>query len=191
MKVIVALGNPGKEYEGTRHNMGYMVVDKLSELFKVDLSRSDFNGIYTMFKNPFNEEEKIILAKPETFMNLSGQFVSQLMSYFKVNTEDLLVIYDDMALKEGVIRLRPDGSSGGQKGIQNIIDLLHSNSIKRIRVGIGEPISSGVDWVLSKPSKEAREKIEEAIDMAAKAAVEFVKSGFDKAMSLYNGGQHG
>jgi len=185
MKIIIGLGNPGREYEGTRHNMGYMVVDKLADIVGCDLSRNEFKGIYGIVNNP-SLPDKLIIAKPETFMNLSGEFVSRLLTYFKVSVDDLLIVYDDMALKEGVIRLRPDGSSGGQKGMQNIIDLLGTTKIKRIRIGIGEPQHGAIDWVLSKPNKDTQPLIDEATDKAAKAIIEYLKTNFDKAMSKFN-----
>mgnify|MGYP003312948417 CR=1 FL=1 len=187
MKLIVGLGNPGKEYEGTRHNMGYDVLDKFSDLVGGDFSRNEFQGVFGIVNNP-SLKEKIIIAKPETFMNLSGKFVSQLLSYFKIPTDDLIVVYDDMALKEGSIRLRPDGSSGGQKGMENIIKCLATENIKRIRVGIGEPKYDAVKHVLGVPTGEEKTKIDSAIDRATKAIREFLINDFQNAMSKFNGG---
>ena len=119
-------------------------------------------------------------------MNLSGESVREIVSYFKIKIEDIIVIYDDMALAPGRIRLRPSGSSGGHNGIQNIIDNLGTQDIKRIRIGIGEPTYNSIDYVLSKPSKEERVLIDEAIVDAANALKDILKGNFDKAMTKYN-----
>jgi len=183
MKLIVGLGNPGKKYEHTRHNMGFDVIDLFSELAQIDIDKESFKGLVGRGK-VFDED--VFLLKPQTFMNLSGESVREIVSYFKIDISDILVIYDDMALAPGKIRLRPSGSSGGHKGIQNIIDNLGTQDIKRIRVGIGEPTYNNIDFVLSKPGKEERELIDEAIVNAANAIKDILKSNFDKAMTKYN-----
>ena len=183
MKLIVGLGNPGKKYEKTRHNMGFMVLDHLSDVSQIDIDKEVFNGLLGRGKI-FNED--VLLFKPTTFMNLSGTAVQQVTSYFKIKLEDIIVVYDDMALPVGQIRLRKSGSSGGQKGMQNIIDLLHSQDIKRIRIGIGEPSFNAVDYVLGKPLKEELPLVEESIIRAVEALKEALKSNFEKAMSQYN-----
>lgn len=183
MKLIVGLGNPGKKYEHTRHNMGFEVVDLFSELAQIDIDKESFKGLVGRGK-VFDED--VFLLKPQTFMNLSGESVREIVSYFKIDVDDILVIYDDMALEPGKIRLRPSGSSGGHKGIQNIIDNLGTENIKRIRVGIGEPTYDTIDYVLSKPLKEERELIDQAIENAANAIKEYLKNNFDIAMTKYN-----
>lgn len=185
MKVIVGLGNPGKQYQNTRHNMGYMVIDALCDMFSCDLDYNKFKGIYGICKHP-SLPEPVIFAKPETFMNLSGEFIRPLLDYFKLGPEDLLVIYDDMAIPEGKIRLRLSGSHGSHNGMRNIIDLLHTENIKRIRVGIGEPPHSGVDYVLTKPTGDSAKLAEEAIEQAAKATRDALLKGFNYAMNHYN-----
>ena len=185
MKLFVGLGNPGKQYEGTRHNMGYMAVDKFMELVHADFDRSGFKGVYGIVKNPALDEP-IIVLKPETFMNLSGESVVECASFYKIDVEDIIVVYDDMAIAEGQIRLRLDGSSGGHKGIQNIIDKLGTEKIKRIRIGIGEPQFDSIDFVLGKPSAESMPLIEEATDNAAKALLDIERRGFQFAMTRYN-----
>lgn len=183
MKLIVGLGNPGKKYEKTRHNMGFMAVDLFSEISQIDIDKEVFSGILGRGR-VFDED--VLLFKPTTFMNLSGTAVSQVTHYFKINIEDIIVVYDDMALTPGNIRLRLDGSSGGHKGMQNIIDQLGTNKIKRIRIGIGEPAGDTVDFVLSKPTNDEEGLIDEAICNAANAIKEALKSGFDKAMNRFN-----
>lgn len=185
MKLIVGLGNPGSEYEKTRHNCGFRVLDAFADIVNVDFNREDFKGVYGKFKL---DDEDIILFKPMTFMNLSGTAVQEIVHYFKIDLEDILVVFDDLAIKPGDIRLRLNGSSGGQKGMQNIIDCLGTDQIKRIRIGIGEPTGDIVGYVLGKPAGEDKELIDEAIDRAAHAICEFLNHTFQSAMSKYNGG---
>lgn len=183
MKLIVGLGNPGKKYEHTRHNMGFDVVDLFSELAKIDIDKESFKGLVGRGKI-FDED--VYILKPQTFMNLSGESVREIVNYFKVPIEDIIVIYDDMDLEPGKIRLRLSGSSAGHRGIQNIIDNLHTEEIKRIRIGIGKPTYDTIDFVLSKPLKEERILIDEAINNAVESLKEILKNGFDSAMNKFN-----
>ena len=183
MKLIVGLGNPGKKYEKTRHNMGFCTIDLLSEISRIDVDKEVFHGLLGRGKI---KDQDVMLFKPTTFMNLSGTAVKEIVNYFKIDTDDILVIYDDMALEPGQIRMRLSGSSGGQKGMQNIIDNLGTQKIKRIRIGIGEPEYDVVDYVLGKPHKDEQEDIENAISKAVDGILEYLKSTFEKAMSLYN-----
>lgn len=183
MKLIVGLGNPGKKYEGTRHNMGFMTIDLLSDLSQIDVDKEVFSGLLGRGKI-FDED--VMLFKPTTFMNLSGNAVQQVVNYFKINLDDIIVICDDMALEPGRIRLRIKGSSGGQKGLQNIIDCLGSQDFKRIRVGIGEPEFNSVDFVLGKPTKDEMPLIDEAIKNAVEAIKETIKTDFTRAMNRFN-----
>ena len=184
MKLIVGLGNPGKKYESTRHNMGFMAIDLLSDQAQIDVDKEVFHGL--MGRGKIYDED-VILFKPTTFMNLSGTAVQEVVHYFKIANEDIVVIFDDMALEPGKIRLRYEGSSGGHKGMQNIIDCLSTENIKRIRIGIGEPGEwDNVDYVLSKPLKDEMPLIEEAIANAVRAIKEMLKSDFDRAMNKFN-----
>ena len=185
MKLIVGLGNPGKEYELTRHNSGFRVIDAFADAIDVDFNRNDFDGTYAKFKL---DDEDIFLFKPLTYMNLSGTAVQKIVHYFKIDLDDIVVVYDDLAIKPGEIRLRLDGSSGGQKGMQNIIDCLGSQNIKRIRIGIGEPQYDTIDYVLGKPDKEEMKLIDSAIERAVNALKEYLRKDFQNAMSKYNGG---
>ncbi len=187
MRLIVGLGNPGKEYENTRHNCGFKVIDSFADEIGVEFNKNDFDGTYAKFKL---DDEDIILFKPLTYMNLSGTAVQKIVHFFKIDLENIVVIYDDMAIKPGEIRLRLEGSSGGQKGIQNIIECLGSQKIKRIRIGIGEPEYNAIDYVLGKPTKEEKLKIDSAIEKAAKALKEYLNHDFQNAMSKYNGGDN-
>ena len=184
MLLIVGLGNPGSEYASSRHNMGFMTLDYLmEERIGEEINKKGFKGLYT---KAYFCGEQVLFLKPQTYMNLSGQSVLEMMHFFKLKAEDLIVIYDDMDLEPGKIRLRSSGSSGGQKGMGNIIDLLKTQNIKRIRVGIGKSNIPVVDYVLGKPSSEDQEKIDKAIIKACDALEEIVRHGFEKAMSKFN-----
>lgn len=188
MKLIVGLGNPGKEYEATRHNCGFRVVDFFADTIDVEFSKNDFDGTYAKFKV---DDEDIILFKPLTYMNLSGTAVQKIVHFFKIDIEDIVVVFDDLAIQPGEIRMRLNGSSGGQKGMQNIIDNLGTQDIKRIRIGIGEPKFDTVDYVLGKPDKEDAQKIDSAIERAVSALKLYLTKGFEASMSKYNGGDNG
>lgn len=188
MKLVVGLGNPGIQYEGTRHNVGFDVLDLFADMCRVEFDKSGFKGSYCLVNNP-SLPDKVILLKPQTFMNLSGEAVQPLMAFYKIDVDDLLVVYDDMALPPGSIRLRPSGSSGSHKGMQNIIDRLGSEKIKRIRVGIGEPPHGGADYVLSKPSGEEKRLLELAKQEAALAIRDYLLHGFPFAMNAHNQGK--
>lgn len=184
MKLIVGLGNPGKKYEKTRHNMGFMTIDLLSDLAQIDVDKEVFHGLLGRGKI-FDED--VMLFKPTTFMNLSGTAVREIAQFFKIDKQDILVVFDDMAIKPGSIRMRMNGSSGGQKGMQNIIECLGTQDIKRIRIGIGEPTYNNIDYVLGKPDKDEQPLIESAIAKAVEAIKEYLKTDFNRAMSKYNG----
>ena len=183
MKLIVGLGNPGKEYENTRHNCGFKAIDLFADKAGLVIEKEGFKGLYTSFKV---DGESIILFKPQTFMNLSGTAVREIVNFYKIDVKDVVVIFDDMALKPGEIRLREKGSSGGQKGMQNIIDNLGTEEIKRIRIGIGEPEFNAIDYVLGKPSKEDKELIDSALEKATLAIKEFILKSFVNAMNKFN-----
>lgn len=188
MKLFVGLGNPGKEYEWTRHNMGFVTLDKFAEMANGSFDHSDFKGQYGIIKSPLFSEP-ILILKPQTFMNLSGTSVRPLADFYKLAPSDIVVVYDDMAIEEGSIRLRLDGSSGGHKGMQNIIDMFSSNQFRRIRVGIGEPPSKdSVNYVLGKPKGDSYDALNFATDNAAKALRDIAMddSNFSKIMSKYN-----
>lgn len=185
MKLIVGLGNPGKDYEGTRHNCGFRVLDCFADMAQVEFNHDGFKGIYAKFKL---EDEDIILLKPQTFMNLSGESVLAVATYFKIDTNDIIVVFDDMAIAPGEIRLRLSGSSGGQKGMKNIIELMKTENIKRIRIGIGEPKFDAINYVLGKPQKEEKQLIDQAVEKGAQAIREYLLKDFNAAMCKFNGG---
>ncbi len=184
MKLIVGLGNPGKQYDKTRHNAGFFVVDKVAEKLGVDFDKSKCKAIYGIYRH---KGEKIIIAKPQTFMNLSGESVLSLLKFYDMDIDDLIVIHDDMDLPLGKLRLRRQGSSAGQKGMGNIIDLLGTSEIKRIRMGISkdEKIDT-INWVLGHFSAEEMKIFDEAADKAAEAVIYGFNHDFEDVMNKYN-----
>ena len=184
MKLIVGLGNPGKEYEKTRHNCGFRVIEKLEEEFNSPCNKVQFKGLYTKCKY---KGEDIILLKPTTYMNLSGQSLIEAMKFFKVNVEDLIVIYDDLDTEVGKIRLREAGNPGGHNGMKNVVQHLGTKSFKRVRVGIGRDMQIKIiDYVLMRIPKADEAKMEEAFTMAKDAVLLTLDKGFNHAMNKYN-----
>lgn len=184
MKLIVGLGNPGKEYEGTRHNCGFMVIDELARKLNVDINQNKFKGLYVKTKYC---GEDVVLLKPQTYMNLSGESVIALMNFFKIDQEDIIVIYDDLDMPVGKLRLRKNGSAGGHNGIKNIIAHLGNQNFKRIRVGIDRhKYMKVVDYVLSRFSKEETDAINQGIENAANAVIDYLDHDFDYVMNRYN-----
>lgn len=187
MILIAGLGNFGPEYEGTRHNMGFEVVDTLADDLDLKITKSGFQGLYAKGEA---YGQPVILLKPLTYMNLSGNSVVPLMNYFKIPMDNLIVVCDDMAIKPGQFRPRIKGSSGGQKGLENIIQMLGTSDFKRLRIGTGEPPrkSMTVDWVLGRPSREDRELIDRAQDEAVKFLHIALKDGFQRAFDALSKG---
>ncbi|MBM7704912.1 aminoacyl-tRNA hydrolase [Metabacillus iocasae] len=185
MKVIVGLGNPGREYDRTRHNIGFMIIDELAEHLMISLDKTKFNGIYGVGTV---KGEKVILLKPLTYMNLSGESLKPLMSYYDVSPEDILVIYDDLDLPSGKVRLRTKGSAGGHNGIKSIVQHLKTQEFNRIRVGIDRP-TNGMkisDYVLGKFTNEEMVDMKEAIDKSIKASEDWIHTPFLEVMNRYN-----
>ncbi|EPH98559.1 aminoacyl-tRNA hydrolase [Enterococcus faecalis 13-SD-W-01] len=186
MKMIVGLGNPGTKYQQTKHNVGFMIVDRLAEKYQTAFKKNTFEAEVAEF---FVNGEKIILVKPQTFMNESGRSVGPLMTYFGIYPEELIVVYDDLDLAVGKLRLRQKGSAGGHNGMKSIISHLGTNVFNRVKVGIGRPEGKQtvVNHVLSGFSKENQPLIEESIDRAVQA-LETVIDGhsFIDTMNRFN-----
>ena len=184
MKLIVGLGNPGKQYEKTRHNAGFCVVEKLCEKLNVQLDKSKCKAIYGIYRH---NGEKVIIAEPQTYMNLSGEAVTSLMKFYDIDIKDVIIVHDDLDLPLGKIRIRYQGSCGGQNGMRNIIDLTHTSQINRIRMGISKDTSIDTkDYVLGKFSKEEKEVFNKAVDKAADALVYSLDHNFEEVMSKFN-----
>ena len=185
MKLIVGLGNPGRKYKGTRHNVGFMFLDeiasKLKIKFKLDAAKK-CEIIDTII-----DGEKYILIKPQTYMNLSGEAVKIVSNFYKINTDDILVIHDDMDLDVGHLRIRKSGSSAGHKGLQNIIDLLETNEIARVKVGISKPVGELViNYVLESFLKEEKIEISFLIEQGLDIIKDFKNISFEQLRSKYN-----
>lgn len=184
MKLIVGLGNPGKEYEKTRHNTGFLVIDEIASELGVSLTTKKFKACICKcnYKN-----ESIILMKPSTYMNLSGEAVIEAVKFYRLDPSDIIVIYDDLDLPVGKIRLREKGSAGGQNGMKNIISHLHTQEFDRIRVGIGKDTHiPTVDYVLGKTKKEDLPAYENALKEAKDAVLYAIENDFSKAMCKFN-----
>ncbi|MFV9511731.1 aminoacyl-tRNA hydrolase [Tepidibacillus sp. LV47] len=188
MKLLVGLGNPGKQYENTKHNMGFLTIDQILFDLKRETTFSTKTKWNALIYEGKIDDEKVILAKPLTYMNLSGEAVKPLLDWYKLNVHDLLVIYDDLDLPLGKIRLREKGSSGGHNGIKSIIQYLNTTEFKRIRIGIGKPEENDVvDYVLTPFQKEEIPIMKESLQLASQAAQEWIKGKeFPKIMSKYN-----
>ena len=185
MYLIVGLGNPEPEYSYTRHNMGFDTINKLAKKYEIDLSRNKFNGLYG---NGVVEGEKVILLKPQTFMNLSGQSVKAFIDFYKIPMENVMVIYDDMDVEVGDIKIRKKGGPGTHNGAKSIVHELVSEDFPRIRVGIGKPVDEydAIDYVIGKIEEEIYKKLEEGIQKAALGIIEYLKNGIDTAMNKFN-----
>ncbi|WP_278246918.1 aminoacyl-tRNA hydrolase [Butyrivibrio sp. FCS014] len=187
MFVIVGLGNPEKKYFKTRHNVGFETIDVLSDKYNIGLTETKFKAAYGKGRIG---NERVILVKPLTYMNLSGEAVAPLCNYFKVDSKtNLIVISDDVDLDPGLIRVRPKGSAGGHNGLKNIIAQLGHSEFSRIRVGVGKKPKEWdmVDWVLGHFEGEDRKAVDEAEQNAADAVVEIMENGVDSAMNKFNG----
>jgi peptidyl-tRNA hydrolase, PTH1 family len=183
--LIVGLGNPGREYKETRHNAGFMLLDRLAQRLGEKFTRLESRALVT---KATYQERRLILAKPQTYMNESGKAVGALSRFYKVPLDNLLVIYDEVDLPLGTLRLRPGGGSAGQKGMRSIIDRLGSETFPRLRIGIGRPPGrmDAADYVLQKFSKSEAEIAAQMLDRAVDAVLVYVTAGLDKAMNMYN-----
>ncbi len=183
--LLVGLGNPGREYKDNRHNVGFMLIDRLCVLLDVRLNRLQSKALVAFAAYQGN---KIILAKPQTYMNLSGQAVGGLARFYKLPLENVMVAHDDLDLPFGVIRIRPGGGAGGQKGIASIIEHLGSKDFPRLRIGIGRPPGrmDPADYVLQDFPSSDLVMLSETLGRAAEAALVFVTEGLDAAMNQFN-----
>lgn len=186
MYCIVGLGNPEKKYENTRHNIGFDVIDALAEKYNITVRERGFLALYG---KGAVEGQRVILVKPQTYMNLSGTSVREVLDYYKIDAEEeLIVVSDDVSLEVGAIRIRKRGSAGGHNGLKNIILHLGTENFHRIRMGVGEKPKEWdlIDYVLGHFSGEERKKMDEAVATAAEAVKVMVTDGAERAMNLYN-----
>ena len=185
MYVIVGLGNPEKDYSNTRHNMGFNTINKLAQEYKIEITKNKFKGLYG---TGTIEGEKVILLKPQTFMNLSGESVKEITQFYKINKEQLILIYDDIDIEPGVIKIRKSGGPGTHNGMKSVIKELNYQEFKRIRIGIGMPQykENLVEHVIGPISKEEKEKLNKAKTLAKEAVIKIIKNGIDIAMNKFN-----
>ncbi len=185
--LVVGLGNPGKQYDGSRHNCGFLAIDHLAKALDVTINRVKFRGLTAMAAY---EGQKLCLLKPETFMNLSGIAVQQAASFYKIPPERVLVLFDDISLPVGRIRVRAEGSAGGHNGIKSIIGGLQSQQFPRVKIGVGgkpNPDYDLADWVLGSFSKADQKLLDDALDRAKDAALTIITDGTSAAANRYNG----
>lgn len=185
MYLIIGLGNPEADYANTRHNMGFNVINKLSEKYDIEVKKDKFKAL---FGTGVIEGEKVILIKPQTFMNLSGEAVQEFVNFYTVPLENMLVIYDDVDVEPGKIRIRKSGSSGSHNGMKSVVSSLSSEKFPRIRVGIGKPHEhfDMIAHVIGGINEEDKQCLDKGVELATDAVVEILKNSIDIAMNKYN-----
>lgn len=183
MYIIAGLGNPDSKYENTRHNMGFKAIDAMASEFGIDVNRAKFKGLIGEGRIG---SEKVILLKPQTYMNLSGQSVREIMNFYKIPEENLIVIYDDFDLPIGSIRVRKSGGPGTHNGMKSVVQELGSRKFPRVRVGIGSSDGSTIQFVIGKVGKDEQQILNEAAEAAASAAADIIRIGIENAMNIHN-----
>lgn len=185
MYLIVGLGNPEPEYDKTRHNMGFCAINSISEKCDIHLSKNKFDGIYG---SGTIDGKKVILLKPQTYMNLSGKSIIQFVNFYKIDIENVIVIYDDMDIDIGTIKIRKKGGAGTHNGMKSVVAELKTDEFPRVRVGIGTPQHKNdlINYVIGAVPEEEYSKLLDATKLAADATIEIIKNGIDKAMNMYN-----
>lgn len=185
MHLIVGLGNPEEEYGKTRHNMGFNVINKLSNKYGIEVNKKKFDGLCG---DGMVEGETVILLKPQTYMNLSGKSIAQVVNFYKIPLENIIVIYDDVDIESGLIRIRKKGSSGSHNGMKSVIEELGSEEFSRVRVGIGKPKYEGdmINYVIGPVPEEEQKQLEKGVEKAKEAVIEILKNGIDIAMNKFN-----
>ena len=184
MKLIVGLGNPGKEYEDTRHNAGFKFIDEYAKSKGLTFNQNKFKGLYTTF---INNGEKIILLKPQKYMNLSGEVVRDFVKFFKIKTDDILIICDDLDTPLGKMKIKYKGSSGGHNGLKNIEQNLNTNEYKRIKIGISNDKNEDrINYVIGKMPKEDLNKLNEVTSRSPEILEDYLNLKFDNLMNKYN-----
>lgn len=187
MYIIAGLGNPGREYESTRHNAGFRVLDYIALQHNINVNRVKFKGLCGRGKIG---DEEVLLLKPQTYMNLSGESILDAVQFFKTDIKNLIVIFDDVSIPLGRIRIRPSGSDGGHNGMKSIIRLLGRNDFPRLRVGIGAPENDMIDYVIGRFSEDEKKVMEDVIKVSCYAANSIVEQGVVAAMNQFNSYRH-
>lgn len=185
MYLIIGLGNPESDYAETRHNMGFNVINQLAKEYGIQINRKKFNSEY---ENAIIEGEKVVLIKPQTFMNASGEAVIEFVNFYKVELDKVIIIYDDIDIEPGKIRIRKNGSAGSHNGMKSIVHFLNSTDFSRIRVGIGKPKENEnmIEYVIGAIPDEEKKSLEDGVNIAKDAIIELLKNGIDSAMNKFN-----
>ena len=185
MYLIVGLGNPEQDYSGTRHNMGFDTINKISKKYKIEVSKKKFEGLYG---SGIIEGQKVILLKPQTYMNLSGESVKKFADFYKIDLNNLIIIYDDIDIDKGIVKLRKQGGAGTHNGMKSVVQCLNNEKFARVRIGIGMPDYKEdlINYVIGYVPEDEKEILNKGCEMAAEAIVEILKSGIDIAMNKIN-----
>lgn len=185
MYLIVGLGNPESDYARTRHNMGFRVINELAKQYEIDIARKKFRSEY---ENAMIEGQKVILVKPQTFMNVSGEAIIEFVNFYKIELDKIIIIYDDMDIEPGKIRIRKSGSPGSHNGMKSVVHFLNSENFPRIRVGIGKPREDEnvIEYVIGSIPEEDEKDLETGVNLAKEAVIELLKNGIDSAMNRFN-----
>ena len=185
MYLIVGLGNPEEDYSKTRHNMGFNTINKLAKQYNIEINKKKFKGLYG---TGVIEGKKVVLLKPQTFMNLSGESIREIIDFYKIDIEDVIVVYDDIDIEPGIIKIRKKGGAGTHNGMKSVLQHLGNQEFSRIRVGIGSPENKGdlVNYVIGSIPNEEIEKLDKGTTLAKDALVELIKNGVDIAMNKFN-----
>ena len=185
MYLIVGLGNPENEYAHTRHNMGFDTINQIAKNNNIQITKNKFKGLC---ESTIIQNQKVILLKPQTYMNLSGESVKEVAEFYNLKPEEIIVIYDDIDIEKGHIKIRKKGGAGSHNGMKSVVEELQSTNFARIRVGIGQPEfkSDMINYVIGKVPKEEQEILQQGVEKAAKAVEEILKNGIDIAMNKFN-----
>lgn len=185
MYLIVGLGNPENEYAHTRHNMGFDTINQIAKNNNIQITKNKFKGLC---ESTIIQNQKVILLKPQTYMNLSGESVKEVAEFYNLKSEEIIVIYDDIDIEKGHIKIRKKGGAGSHNGMKSVVEELQSTDFARIRVGIGQPEfkSDMINYVIGKVSQEEQEILQQGVEKAAKAVEEILKNGIDRAMNKFN-----
>ena len=185
MYLIVGLGNPEKEYANTRHNMGFDTINKLAEKNNIEVNKNKFDGLYG---TGIIQGKKVILLKPQTYMNLSGESVREIVDFYNIEPQNIIVIYDDIDIEKGHIKIRKKGGAGSHNGMKSVVQELGTTDFARIRVGIGQPEykNNMINYVIGKVPEEEQKVLQEGVTKAAEAIEEILKNGIDIAMNKFN-----
>ena len=185
MFLIAGLGNPEEDYSNTRHNMGFDTINKLAKQYKIEVNKNKFKGLYGIGNI---DDQKVVLLKPQTFMNLSGESIKEAIDFYKIQKENIIIIYDDMDVKPGTIKIRKIGGPGSHNGMKSVIQNIKDKEFTRIRVGIGKPENKSdmIKYVIGNVSESDKKILDEATTIAKDAVIEILENGVDKAMNKYN-----